>query len=500
MKMRAGWTVSVVSLVSACAGHFGDAPAPPPAASPRAPAPRPAPAPAPPSALRGVPAASPSHPGVPFVPLHPNNAAYATHFPGQILVIPPSKDPLNVSALLRIPARRCGQQQVVPGVWVRIDCHPYKPLLMSTKKLAGPHKMRLLSRGLLHLTPASLKTPPGMKTGAGTPGGSGGVTTGTAGDATFPDVVDHRQDGTEGPVKNQGAVGSCTAFSLSTVMDNAILRLNKHDVMSPLHLWSHYAYPSMGVAGDSNLNKSITTLSTWAYSPREACELSKDPEDDCGAAYGVTPGMAPGDSKLQGEQSHAEASGLYKIASIDQLPTQPVDVNHLVAVLASGQDLWIAMDINIDNWGNGLVNNVIPDWATGDGGHAIALAGYRQAPNGGRQFLIHNSWGATWGDQGFAWVSEAMVKQHMYFAYTVKVVDPNAPQPAQTDDDCDDSSLVDAGTGQCAPMCWDDTRRTNGLCATPNPNGSDSGQSTGAHSPNNPPKSPPASNPRAPRH
>ncbi len=43
----------------------------------------------------------------------------------------------------------------------------------------------------------------------------------------------------------------CTAFSLSTAMDNAILRLGKREVMSPLHVWSRYRVPEIDKAGDS---------------------------------------------------------------------------------------------------------------------------------------------------------------------------------------------------------------------------------------------------------
>ena len=42
----------------------------------------------------------------------------------------------------------------------------------------------------------------------------------------LPAAVDHRADGTEGPIKSQGLVGACTAFSLSSTMDNAVRRVN----------------------------------------------------------------------------------------------------------------------------------------------------------------------------------------------------------------------------------------------------------------------------------
>lgn len=39
------------------------------------------------------------------------------------------------------------------------------------------------------------------------------------------------------------------------------------------------------------------------------------------------------------------------------------------------------------------------------GGHALALAGYKNI-NGGRAYRLENSWGPSWGDHGGAWIWE----------------------------------------------------------------------------------------------
>ncbi|HYJ81580.1 MAG TPA: C1 family peptidase [Allosphingosinicella sp.] len=44
------------------------------------------------------------------------------------------------------------------------------------------------------------------------------------------------------------------------------------------------------------------------------------------------------------------------------------------------------------------------------GGHAVAVVGYRAD---GR-FILRNSWGKTWGDQGFAYASEAYIKDAFF--------------------------------------------------------------------------------------
>jgi hypothetical protein len=139
----------------------------------------------------------------------------------------------------------------------------------------------------------------------------------------------------------------------------------------------------------------------------------------------------------------------------------PPNIDEIIGVLASGADLWIAMDVAFPAWSTkSMTNAVIPDWSNNSGGHAVVVSGYRDTPSG-KQFMIHNSWGTSWGDGGYAWISEAMVNKHMYLAYRVKITNP-VPKEDLTDDDCAPDELVDLGTGICAVMCGADGRPNNG--------------------------------------
>ena len=75
----------------------------------------------------------------------------------------------------------------------------------------------------------------------------------------------------DGPIKDQGAVGTCTAVSLSTAMDVAIRKAGKNDVVSPLHIWSRYAVPNMVTAGESSENGVLASEGSWEYDPAKAC-------------------------------------------------------------------------------------------------------------------------------------------------------------------------------------------------------------------------------------
>jgi hypothetical protein len=415
--------------LGACEVHMGSQPT----ASPTAPVPPP-----PPHAI-----------GVPPPP--PRSAV--VRLPGRIVHPPPAVNAgaahLNVQALKLTfqPARKCGPRESTPGHWIHIDCNQYTALKLA--KAFSPRKVHLLLAGLLRLdTPVQ---------------------------GQLPDAVDHRNDGTEGPIKDQGQVGSCTAVSLSSAMDNAIRRQNKPDVVSPLHLWAHYGYPDMQTAGDDNLNRSIVAWDSWPYDERVACELDRIPPDpttgapDCGPYLPpVTAGGAIGDAQLQAKIRSSDSTGRWRASEFDEIPNDP---DAIASVLATGADVWVSINIG-SSWMNPN-GDAIADWTPDqvEGGHATLLAGYRHT-NGQRQFLVHNSWGSDWGAGGYAWISENALKRFYKNAYKVVVLDSaSAPPPpsdpnALTDDDCGEGQLVDSVTGRCAEMCPDDSRPANAQCAS----------------------------------
>ncbi len=283
---------------------------------------------------------------------------------------------------------------------------------------------------------------------------------------SFPSTVDHRALGLEGPVKNQGGVGSCTAHSLSATLDNAAIRAGNlqpgdtNKMTSPLHVWSRYGVPNMGAAADGNIAQPVAFNQIWSQSDREACMLMQA-GDDCGDAYGVKSGSWRSDTNLMAKYNRAQGEGIYKIAAIEKLKTEPPNMEELIGILAGGADIWAAFLIDGSAFSSSKMKNaVLPDWNDYSGGHAVVISGYRDAP-GGRQFLIHNSWGQSWGDGGYAWMSEAMVNKWLYYAYKVKITN-GVKKEDLTDDDCAPDELVDQSTGLCAVMCNDDSRPNNG--------------------------------------
>jgi hypothetical protein len=111
---------------------------------------------------------------------------------------------------------------------------------------------------------------------------------------------------------------------------------------------------------------------------------------------------------------YATAAGL-KIASYFNLNRDP-----------NKWRLWLALKgpiltrLNVDaTWDNASVTNGNLDTyrpETGRGGHAVALVGYTPT-----RFIVRNSWGTTWGDNGFGYASNKYAKDAFTEAYGIVV-------------------------------------------------------------------------------
>ena len=236
---------------------------------------------------------------------------------------------LDVHGIVLRPDRKCGPRQLEGGHWIHLDCNVHTPIASAIPASTTAKMIDLWRKGLLHgdddiagATAAS----PSAGAAAGAAGGTGAATPGT---------TDHRQSGTEGPVKDQGQVGSCTAFSLSSAMDNAIRRQNKGDTMSSMHIWSHYGIPTMQTAATANAKKPIAAWGLWPYDERVACEMDASGQaGDCGPySPPVQQGAGAHDAKVQGQIKAADAAGQWKVVEYDAVPMDP---DSIAAVLASG--------------------------------------------------------------------------------------------------------------------------------------------------------------------
>lgn len=235
----------------------------------------------------------------------------------------------------------------------------------------------------------------------------------------LPAWVDLRQSNQDGPVKNQGMVGICWSFAISTVMDNAVRRQGRADVLAPLHVMSSGTWNELWRNGRTE--HATVREQEWPYDPVKACKYNEDQDEVwCDEAYHVRHGTWRGEPQLVAELQRADASGSWRIVSMEKLAVSPADPNQIASALAAGQSVYVGMNINTEAFKHrNLAGGVIPDWYQADAGHAMVVVGYRPA-GATRQFLLHNSWGTDWGDRGYAWVSEAMLAKNTDQAFVVE--------------------------------------------------------------------------------
>jgi hypothetical protein len=239
----------------------------------------------------------------------------------------------------------------------------------------------------------------------------------------LPREVDLRVARLTGPVKDQGQVGSCAGFALTSVVDNAARRIGRGDVTSPMHVYSQYAHSDQNVG--ALVGRTITLDPVWPYDPRRACEFAR-PGDGCGQSLGVTAGDAERQPWLMGEKSRADASGRWRVDAFEAMV--PVDPAQIALLNAAGEAVWLSLDIDDRVWG-GFSDAVLPDWDTDTPtAHAVTIIGYRNGP-GGREFLLQNSWGSSWGRGGVALLPESVLVRHVLQAYRVRVSDAAWPAP-----------------------------------------------------------------------
>jgi hypothetical protein len=305
--------------------------------------------------------------------------------------------PVNVQALQALAGSGpCAPVEVAPSIWIAPMCAKPKSLSLS------PHA-------------------------------SGFATTPATASGPTPSSVDLRALGLDGPVKDQQQAGVCWSFAISTLMDNGLRRAGRTDVLAPLHI---IADDEFQLLFDQGAGRPLVVENSWAYDPHKACKLDDNSGDKsfCAQAYNIQAGSWRSDPVLVAERTRAEASGVYRIVAFRSLAHNPANPDEIARVLATGQAVYAGFDVDLRAWSSmrQQPGAVLADWQPdGSGGHAVALVGYRTAPTG-RQFLVHNSWGKGWGDAGYAWVTEAMVRDRLHEAFVVTVGDSAGALPMPT--------------------------------------------------------------------
>ncbi|HEX3343825.1 MAG TPA: C1 family peptidase [Polyangiaceae bacterium] len=282
----------------------------------------------------------------------------------------------------------------------------------------------------------------------------------------LPAVVDHRVDGTEGPVRNQSSAPACTAFATAAAIDHALARWGGgNPAVSVMEIWSRYHSPEVETSLSSNVGQALGSEQQWPFRAAEATtwvpcsDFARPPRSGCGNPV---------------DAAHARAvlaNPVGELTEVEYLGTS-ADTGMLQAKLAAGQDVIVTMELPSAFVPRGRAGAVyVPNYtksAGPDAGHAMVIAGYAHLPHG-TYFLLHNSWGPGWGDGGYAWVHEATL--HRWVRSVVAVdAEPlergpgSRPRPKRAATTCAGDLVPDSIRASCAPACPDHSPRHDGVC------------------------------------
>jgi len=195
------------------------------------------------------------------------------------------------------------------------------------------------------------------------------------------------------PVEQQGRLGSCTAQAAVGIVEYLERRSRrKHLDASRLFVYK-MARQLDGLKGDTGayIRSAMKALKIFGapperYWPYDIAKFDEDPTTFvylCGQSFRTIQYY-----RIDWRRSRHSVVNLMRTLLVKELP--------------------IIFGFVVYNWGNDDGEFLMPE--KGDrphGGHAIMAVGYddeRQVGKSTGAFLIRNSWGTGWGDEGYGWL------------------------------------------------------------------------------------------------
>ena len=204
--------------------------------------------------------------------------------------------------------------------------------------------------------------------------------------------------GSLGPARSQGPRGTCLAFAVTAGHENHDPRDLPQLAVEVLY-WGakqHDGHPGSGTtfsaAAAALMQWGQPDENLWAYDPLRSEQA---------ATYQPPPAAI--------DPAVCVFADLRQITADSSTVQAELDQDRVVTI---GAPTWPGLRRPVgDRVGN-------PTQSDLDGGfHAMAVVGYQEDTG---EFLLRNSWGLAWGDQGHAWVPMASVDDHVRAAWVVE--------------------------------------------------------------------------------
>lgn len=208
---------------------------------------------------------------------------------------------------------------------------------------------------------------------------------------SISNIVDLR--GAFGPIRDQGARPTCLAFAASdahTVARADLIPLSSEYIYHCSQKRSGAGYDEGAYLPDmlDALREDGQPIeSDWPYLPAVPADKSKYiPPTVLGKIFG-----------RNAEQSQVRLDKIY----------DALDNSHAVIALISLTESFF----NPPN--DSIIEHYDRDAVFPTPRHAVIVVGYGDSSMG-RVFLVRNSWGPTWAQSGYAWLTENYLSRHMF--------------------------------------------------------------------------------------
>src|SRR5512135_1068853 len=228
----------------------------------------------------------------------------------------------------------------------------------------------------------------------------------------------------EPPRLDQGQTGSCTAHALSGSVSTACRKAGVQIGFETSPREMYAATRGLERANATPVGQPLPLLTDSGAEPADVFTAC--------ATFGIAPMQGPTpdgrNSDIWSDQDTSSAPpNVNNEVDANQLqqagttlvtgeyaidPTAPNVSDVAAAAIAAGFPIYVAafVDTAFEDLQPGQVAQPANENDPNGGGHAIFLSGYKTNPDGSRTFILTNSWGTGWCDNGRCLVSEAWLK------------------------------------------------------------------------------------------